>query len=138
MAVGHTGRHRHRVKGRGTFQEKSISQAPQSRWTPGWCCLSKLNEGSGGKKGENGSQWMCDANKNIPLVFHRAGIHTICLAKTRGARRLFVLFHVFLKKDLHHSSLERNRMTKVNDFNRRIQEPHQRNEYNRSMSVLER
>lgn len=83
MAAGHTGRHRHYVRGQGTLQEKSISQAPQSRWTPGWQCLSKLNDGSGGKR-ENGSQWTGEGKKNIPLVFRRSltlrqkgGIHMI-------------------------------------------------------------
>ena len=70
MAAGHTGGHRRsvplsctpEVKGRGTFQEKSISQEPQSRWTPGWHCLSKLNEE------KNGSQWKLHGEEYVPCL----------------------------------------------------------------------
>lgn len=58
MAAGHTGGHwltgslaapscSSEIRGRGTFQEKSISQAVQNRCRPGHLYLPKLNEKGG-------------------------------------------------------------------------------------------
>lgn len=100
MEAGHTGRHRHHVRGRGTFQEKSISQAPQSRWTPGWLCLSKLNEGSGGKRERMALSGSATRKRISPLSF--AGLshldRKVGLTGFVGAKQIRMVLYVIPKK----------------------------------------